>query len=217
MSWQPPAFQFYAKDWLTSETILHMRPEDEGTFIRLLAASWTSIEPGTLPLPVKYAAKQAGIPTLRLTGYLGRNPTTFIEQDGRLVNIKLHEQWLELKARKAVMSEGGKKGNEKRWAKERSGGDRSASASTSASKDLEPRPDATCGKLEQHEKQPQTARLVPPNSSVQIESKNKNLTPQQQKYAKVRRLVFGALGIVGRAREMGVSTTSADVREELKD
>ncbi len=37
-----PAFQFYAKDWLSSSTIALMPPEYEGAYIRLLAYCWDS-------------------------------------------------------------------------------------------------------------------------------------------------------------------------------
>lgn len=38
----PPAFQFYAKDWLSSPRVNAMSPAQEGAYIRLLALSWTN-------------------------------------------------------------------------------------------------------------------------------------------------------------------------------
>ncbi len=38
---KPPAFQFYANDWLASQTVSLMTPEQEGAYIRLLAHQWS--------------------------------------------------------------------------------------------------------------------------------------------------------------------------------
>ena len=37
---RPPAFQFYANDWLASPTVLLMTPSQEGAYIRLLCYCW---------------------------------------------------------------------------------------------------------------------------------------------------------------------------------
>lgn len=42
MSCKAPAFQFYAKDWLSSAKVQLMPPEYEGGYIRLLAYCWDS-------------------------------------------------------------------------------------------------------------------------------------------------------------------------------
>ncbi|MBP3955417.1 DUF1376 domain-containing protein [Gemmata sp. G18] len=42
MTSKSPAFQFYAKDWLSSSKIALMPPEYEGAYIRLLAYCWDS-------------------------------------------------------------------------------------------------------------------------------------------------------------------------------
>ena len=49
MAQKPPAFQFYAKDWLSSKTILKASAKQCGWFINLLAHCWDSDQPGTLP------------------------------------------------------------------------------------------------------------------------------------------------------------------------
>jgi hypothetical protein len=91
---KPPAFQFYSKDWLTSETVLAMSERDQGLFIHLLAHSWNSSEPGTLPLPLTLTAKLTAKPLLRLAWFLKRHPGTFREVNGRLLNDKLYANWL---------------------------------------------------------------------------------------------------------------------------
>jgi uncharacterized protein YdaU (DUF1376 family) len=50
---KPPAFQFYAKDWLASRQVKMMSPEQRGYYIQLLAEAWDSKEPGTLPVDVE--------------------------------------------------------------------------------------------------------------------------------------------------------------------
>ncbi len=76
----------------------------------MLAASWMSTEPGTLPLPLSLGAKVAGLVPRLVLGFLTRNPSTFIETGGRLVNEKLHSQWLELKDLREKRAELGRRG-----------------------------------------------------------------------------------------------------------
>src|SRR3990167_6131285 len=49
MANRPPAFQFYAKDWLSSKAVLMMSPLQRGYYINLLAHAWDNTPPGTLP------------------------------------------------------------------------------------------------------------------------------------------------------------------------
>lgn len=49
MANKPPAFQFYAKDWLSSKPVRRMTPEQRGYYIQLIAEAWDLDEPGTLP------------------------------------------------------------------------------------------------------------------------------------------------------------------------
>jgi uncharacterized protein YdaU (DUF1376 family) len=46
---KPPAFQFYAKDFLSSPTVRLMSLEAEGAYIHLLATAWDGTPVGTLP------------------------------------------------------------------------------------------------------------------------------------------------------------------------
>jgi hypothetical protein len=68
----------------------------------------------------------------------------------------------------------------------------------------------------QNQLQPQNPRLVIPSSDYE-NTENKKPTPQQIEYAKVSKLILGALGIVARAKAMNKSVQSADCREELKN
>lgn len=69
-------------------------------------------------------------------------------------------------------------------------------------------------KLEENHK-PRTNEqkpLVVPNLPV-----SKNLTPQQKDYSEVSKLLMGAVSIISKARELGKSIHSTDVKEDLKD
>lgn len=132
---KPPAFQFYVKDWRSSPTVRSMTRAQRGDFIEMLAASWDQDEPGTLPLPVELSAKIVGILPSVFISFRKRFPKIWQEIDGKLVNPKLREQWLELQQRQQKLSDAGKLGNERRWEKTsggesggESGGNRSASA-----------------------------------------------------------------------------------------
>lgn len=94
---KPPAFLFYAKDWLTSETVLRMSEEDEGLYIRLLAHSWNSADPGTLPGTPELIGRLLGKNSRRIRAFFRRNPETFRPVDGRFVNDKLYSNWLQYK------------------------------------------------------------------------------------------------------------------------
>lgn len=109
---KPPAFQFYAKDWLTSETVLRMSWKDQGIYMRLLASSWMSSEPGTLPLPLSLGAKVVGLDTRLLGGFLKRNPTTFRNSGDRLVNDKLLSEWLKYKELSEKRADAARKKND---------------------------------------------------------------------------------------------------------
>jgi hypothetical protein len=133
---RPPAFQFYAKDWLSSATVRTMSLRHRGVFITVLAAMWNSDEPGTLPLPLEVAARSAGLSIRSLRDFVSNSNRCLVEIDDKLVNLKLRAQWQEMQQRQQAQSDAGKRGNEKRWGKPsggESGGDRSAPASAPAS------------------------------------------------------------------------------------
>ena len=46
---RPPAFQFYAKDWISSKKVRMLSPLQRGYYIQLLAEAWDSTPIGTLP------------------------------------------------------------------------------------------------------------------------------------------------------------------------
>jgi len=112
---KPPAFQFYARDWRSSPTVRLMSHKERGVYIELLAAAWDQEEPGTLPLPIEFVSKCAGLDPRLVRNFLKKFPTSFREIGGKLVNTKLNNQWLELEQLREKKSDAGKKGNEARW------------------------------------------------------------------------------------------------------
>ena len=94
---KPPAFQFYAKDWNSSPTILSMSLHDRGIAITLMAHSWDSDEPGTLPESLLIVSRICAISMKNLRHFFDKWPQFFIQKDGKLVNKKLHENWLNYK------------------------------------------------------------------------------------------------------------------------
>lgn len=110
---QPPAFQFYARDWLAGDA-RPMSLEEKGAFIDLLAFAWLD----------------EGIPDdpRRIAKILGVSPRDFakiwpaiepcwepLQGTTKLVNRKLEDYRAELTAHRQERSESGRKGAEKRW------------------------------------------------------------------------------------------------------
>jgi hypothetical protein len=138
---KPPAFQLYAKDWLSSSTRIRMTRADRGLFWDMAAFAWDSETPGTIDLPLKDFAKLLGISLKVLRKFLERFPKAFIEIDGKLSQPKLAEQFEELLERKRKQSDAAKQTNAARWGKTSpsdspSACSASASASASATKDF---------------------------------------------------------------------------------
>lgn len=48
-SGKPPAFQFYAKDWISSKAVRMMNPRQRGYYIQLMAEAWDNTPIGHLP------------------------------------------------------------------------------------------------------------------------------------------------------------------------
>jgi uncharacterized protein YdaU (DUF1376 family) len=217
MTSKPPYFRFFVKEWRSSPDVRRMTVHQRGIYIELLAASWDSAEPGTLPLPIEDCAKVSGVDSRSLRRFLKEFPKTFerIFEDSskpfrngfeNLVNQKLRTEWAGILQAREKQADAGKKGNAKRWSYPsgtRSGEDRYAFAVADAEKDL------NLGK-------PQNPRLVSPPPDSNSEKQKQNLEPQQIEFGIVAKLVNGAIGIVARAKAAGKGCFSTDCREELK-
>ena len=135
---KPPAFQFYAKDWIASPTRLRMTHAERGLYFDLLAFAWDSDQPGTIDLPERDLCKILGISLKVFRKFIEKFPQTFQKIGTGLQQPRLHKQWLVMKQRHQQEVDSGRAGAEKRWGAHRVptdtciGSDSSAFASSTA-------------------------------------------------------------------------------------
>jgi hypothetical protein len=119
---KPPAFPFYARDWLASQSVRLMSPCQRGYFIQLLAEAWASDRPGYLPSsypPWQLAGAKSEKEFLSNGGefILSR----FARNKGRLFNKRLVAERRKQIAYSKLQSQKGLAGAEKRWQRPSSG------------------------------------------------------------------------------------------------
>ena len=113
---RPPAFQFYPKDWLSSKSVALMTLEQEGAYIHLLAHCWES-DDCSLPDDDKQLAILSRMSERWFSDSAAiklcfvKHPT----RKGRLVNIRLHRYWKELRGKQRERAASGRKGANARW------------------------------------------------------------------------------------------------------
>jgi len=87
---QRPSFQFYPQDFLASDSVAQMTPEEVGLYILLLCRAW--VGPG-LPTDIARVARLVGVPEERFRAlWCGPLGTCFEERDGRLVNPRMERE-----------------------------------------------------------------------------------------------------------------------------
>ena len=118
MANKPPAFQFYVKDWLSSESVVVMTAEQRGWYIQLLCHAWNSEPIATLPADDRKLKALAGAAESWATEKQAVLDCFEVEGD-RLVNRRLANQFKEMEEFRNSKSEAGRKGNEMRWNKNR--------------------------------------------------------------------------------------------------
>ena len=113
-----PAFQFYPSNWLSSDAITMMTPEQEGAYIRLLARCWNSKD-CTLPDDDASLAVFSRLADRWLqVGMAVRKQFVPVEGlDGRITNLTLRAQWKRLMNYRERASKGGQLGIANRWKK----------------------------------------------------------------------------------------------------
>lgn len=222
---KPPAFQWYVKEWLASPTRLMMTRAARSVYFDLLCFCWDN--ECLLPSDTSTLAKLCGCTMQEWSEVDSSVMAQFFEvKPGFITHRKLLKQWKERKSFRSKLSETaserGKKGAEARWgiAKEPQESHRkiasaSASSSASASKRLKPTPSGNGVEISQHERQPHTPRLGL-QTSVRKLAKTKTLTPQQEDYAQVSRLITGAMVIREKAKTVGHELSAGDLKEMLK-
>ena len=117
MANKPPAFQFYAKDWLSSPSVRMMTVEQRGAYIQLLATAWDSDIPGTLPKEEDKLATLSGCNSETWQRVRVSVLAMFEENKygGSMYNRKMREQGLELKRLRKERSKAGIAGAKAKW------------------------------------------------------------------------------------------------------
>lgn len=117
MAKKPPAFQFYVNDWLSSSSVAMMTPEQRGCYIQLLARAW----PDGIPYDAHASSMLwalASMPSADAWDKIkGPVLAQFVERDGRLINLKLEEQFKSMASYHTMAEARAKKAAEARWGK----------------------------------------------------------------------------------------------------
>ena len=110
---QPPAFQFYAKDWLASSAVRRMNLAERGAYIDLLAHAWND---GAIPNDAESLSSMLGVSKRVWKTVAPKVLSRFTDKgDGTLVNEKQEGVRDQLLAWKEGQSKAGKAGAKKRW------------------------------------------------------------------------------------------------------
>jgi uncharacterized protein YdaU (DUF1376 family) len=112
----PPAFQLYARDWLTRTALL--TPEQKGALVELKAHAWLAVAygkpPCSLPNDDATLARLSGLGSKWRK--IGGPVREMFRQDGDLlVDDELLAYRAEIEQHHAKRSTAGRIGNEKRW------------------------------------------------------------------------------------------------------
>lgn len=114
-----PAFQFYPKDFLTSERQIGMSAAESGIYMRLICHCWLST---TLPNSPRVLAKMAGVSDEEFSScWHAVQECFYVNPHGRLQHARLDKERDKQDAFRAMQSEKGQKGAEKRWQRPSSG------------------------------------------------------------------------------------------------
>ncbi len=136
-----PAFQFYPKDFLTSERQIGMSATEAGIYMRLICHCWLST---TLPNIPRILAKMAGVSDEEFSsGWPVVRECFYINPQGRLQHARLDKEREKQETFRQEQSRKGQLGAEARWPRPSSGhataiaegmaGDGSSSSSSSSS------------------------------------------------------------------------------------
>lgn len=115
---KPPAFQFWAKEWLASSNRRMMSPHGQCAYINLLCSAWDSDPVGTIPNQPEHLWRIAEIPQDEWKKEQKLILSMFEEDKkfpGRLVQRKLRDYYEHLMDLREERSERGKKGADARW------------------------------------------------------------------------------------------------------
>lgn len=120
MTQRPPAFQFFARDWLIDEQVMFLSYESKGAYIDLLAHAWLE---GSIPADLAKVGiilrdrEVADRVWPELAQFWAPHPTL----PGRLVNRRQEDERQALEEHQRRQSEHGRAGNQKRWSERQAG------------------------------------------------------------------------------------------------
>jgi uncharacterized protein YdaU (DUF1376 family) len=107
-----PAFQFYVKDWRSSQRVSRMSFKERGMYLELLIEQW---DKGPLPLTVPALAASIGA---KLTEFAKCWPilkTCFLQTPEGYLNERLERERLKQQMRRQRASDSGKEGARQTW------------------------------------------------------------------------------------------------------
>lgn len=107
---KPPAFQFYAKDFLSSPTVRTMSLEAEGAYIHLLATAWDSDPVASLPVDLGCLQMLSRAGISEWPDIWKQIESQFPVRNGLRFNDKLKKQYEELKSFARKQKRNGRKG-----------------------------------------------------------------------------------------------------------
>lgn len=118
---KPPAFQFYPKDFLSSDAVSLMTTEQIGAYMLLLCHSW--LRPEGLPADTESLARLARVPAARFTSKVwpGISRSFTANEHGLLCNPRMERGRHEQETYRAERSQSGKRGAASRWADKNDG------------------------------------------------------------------------------------------------
>ena len=131
---KPPAFQFYAKDFLTGTMTMSLM--EIGAYIKLLAWSWDN---GPLPIEASERATILGVRLPELRRVWVKLAPKWAKTKAGYVNTRLEQQRTALNTYREKQAEAGKRGAVKRW-DSHAESDRVAYAETIATPVVSPQP-----------------------------------------------------------------------------
>lgn len=116
---RPPAFQFYCRDWLTSQKVMAMSDRAVRAYINLMAHAWLSNPPCELPSDDRVLAALARVGPQGWRRCKDEVLACFetVQAEGgiKLRQPRLYRQFMSTLANRQLKQKAGKQGADKRW------------------------------------------------------------------------------------------------------
>jgi len=113
-----PWFKFYVRDFLTDQDVILMSPAERGTYVTLMCYCWLE---GSLPAAPAKLARLCNVSSAEFDDLWGTLERHFVVKRDRLTHPRLDGLRKEALTQRQRQSEGGRRGAERRWHKQRDG------------------------------------------------------------------------------------------------